>query len=790
MSDTSLLDIINKTNKKPTITNENSNFVVITYWWGRGNWNGNTARPCISFFEEITNVVIKYTINFILTLFKEKVIKKNYNEIINNIVNHISLTSSFNNIVEKYSRAYQNIMYDDLKIYIDKDQALRKSKLEEIIKEYKKNGKTNPEFMVDPEKIKSDMKEIMLKIIDINKQLIFDNFLLKKHNNTLKDFYMNEKEFFDNNDKKDILNKLKLLKDFSKDLQNKIKTNMKFKTTYDLIGKRYENMNIYDILNERFRYIQPIHFETMIDNWEKECGKNGCNYLSVEYPEFAKDQKGYQMAINAKPLFIQKALELCEGKGVLYIDGDMYIRKYPHIFDIENVDFMARGWWIDPRSSYKMDESILYDPYTFETSGGTMFFSQSHESKVLVKEWIKESAEKRQEGKADDRILSLIFNSKKFLLNMNIIQLPIEYLWLTLDYNYRIMELIYDWDRQKMNSTIFIEHPECLTSEETASGAGASSDRTPKYYDFLSLDESLTPASEELHEYLFFPNKEYVSSFEEYLKYMSDKQYIDDGNIQLVEKHFVDIDEPTNNEQPLYITKYDDKYGKRNNIYEKNKKIINEELNQTYLDKNILNTKKIGPFGFIELDASMIPGEEYEIPIIISLLSKGYNILYKPEGTSAEDYYTILAKEDTNLEFSFFPVMKEMTHNLKPIINLSKPIFFRGLNDNSRQQLIKVLYMFDSFENLSYYLNNGSYEILSRIRIGYVFNKKTKKTGGSETTKTNQVNSFIKDYEDGFNVMYGSKLINGGSLRKKSKNYKTKKNKIKSKNKRQTKSRS
>lgn len=36
---------------------------------------------------------------------------------------------------------------------------------------------------------------------------------------------------------------------------------------------------------------------------------------------------GYQMAINAKPLFIKKALDLCGGRGCLYIDGDMFVNK-------------------------------------------------------------------------------------------------------------------------------------------------------------------------------------------------------------------------------------------------------------------------------------------------------------------------------------------------------------------------------------------------------------------------------------------------------------------------------
>ena len=41
------LAIIDKyTMPKPTIVNEASLFVVVTYWWGRGVTNKNTMRPC------------------------------------------------------------------------------------------------------------------------------------------------------------------------------------------------------------------------------------------------------------------------------------------------------------------------------------------------------------------------------------------------------------------------------------------------------------------------------------------------------------------------------------------------------------------------------------------------------------------------------------------------------------------------------------------------------------------------------------------------------------------------
>jgi hypothetical protein len=44
-----LKGIIAATKAEPKIVNDASKFVVVTYWWGSGNLNNNTARPCISF---------------------------------------------------------------------------------------------------------------------------------------------------------------------------------------------------------------------------------------------------------------------------------------------------------------------------------------------------------------------------------------------------------------------------------------------------------------------------------------------------------------------------------------------------------------------------------------------------------------------------------------------------------------------------------------------------------------------------------------------------------------------
>ena len=64
-------EIINNNNKLPSIINEKSNFVVITYWWGRGNLNRNTARPCTSFYEDY----LKKINNYILKLLNTSVTK-------------------------------------------------------------------------------------------------------------------------------------------------------------------------------------------------------------------------------------------------------------------------------------------------------------------------------------------------------------------------------------------------------------------------------------------------------------------------------------------------------------------------------------------------------------------------------------------------------------------------------------------------------------------------------------------------------------------------------------------
>ena len=757
-----LIGIINKTKKTPTIVNKDSKFVVVTYYWGKNNFNSNTARPCISYFEEIVNNIKAIAIGQI-NLGKKPVDKT---RIANNIENEIENNPKFIQLLEKFANVYLDGLKENLNISSNKITS-QKIIFEMGVRKNALLTSKNYKYM-ELDEVKEKLKQIIKIILVVCKDEIKKLFLLKV------DIAIKEKHFIDNkgnlseNDKNELIQQIQNIKNNKNDINNTIKkklnTNIKEYGINNIEGQ--SNMSIYQILHNVFRFTEPVKFGEMISKWEDECRDNKCNFLAVEYPEFA-EKGGYQLAINAKPLFIKKALELCNGRSVLYIDGDMYIRKYPHIFDIEDVDFMARGWWIDPRSSYKMNESITIDPYLFETSGGTMFFSNSQESHFLIDKWIENTAKEYQMGKADDRILSLVFNSYRLLLTLKIIQLPIEYLWLTLDYDERLLELEYDYDKNEMKKTIFIEHPECLTSEDTASGQGASSDRTPKFYEFLN---DVYPISEEIHEKLFFKNKEMALAFKDYFNYLKKTTYINDGNENLIEQNFINENDDSNNEAPFYIIPYEKEFGNKTKTVNENI-ILSKEIEIDYFNTQINNN-----IIFITKNYSQ---ERELIPFILKHLLENRDVLYNP--INSNGYNSLYFKNFNenkkiygNYDFVYVPLkhipirgtngVAHFNEFFKQGVDINQPIFF-----SPNEILIKFLSMFEYLSDLSDKLNYGSYEFISRVRVCYLpkfdlkketkkkfinilteLKKTTKLIGGSKLLNTNL-------YYEGIVLLYGLK---------------------------------
>ena len=732
--------------------------------------NQNTSRPCISFFEKIVMQVQKLCIKALGSGSKIDDRKKIYN----NLERAITGLDDFKRIINNTTDAYNNMIFEHLGMLPnaankDRDAAMQLEKL-------KQQNKVPPDFEYkNKEYVERMLTIIMIEVVSIIKINCISIFNANRVVADLKADVLSKAKQISPAEKAYYLKKIRDLNTKIQAQNAEIKRQLNTKRTYTNPKlMEFNDMSVYDILHKEFRFLNPITFNEMIAKWEAECTKYGCNHMAVEYPQFAMPN-GYQLAINAKPLFIKKALEVVQatGRSVLYIDGDMYIRKYPKIFDLPDVDFMARGWWIDPRSSWKMEESITYDPYTFETSGGTMMFSQSVESKQLINKWIEQASKSYQVGKADDRILSLVFNTYKFLCSMKIIQLPIEYLWLSLDYDERMLDLVYDYDKYKMTESIIIEHPECLTSEDTATGGGAASSRTPKFYEYL--EENIDPVSEQFHEYMMFPTKDMVETFQSYLNYMSGVQYINDGNPILIQKGFVNLENPAQNEQPLYITNYDNKFG--NIRYPQDADLTYNEVAEINMQRS--SQMNVSGLGLVPMDnGSIIEINNFSnlikeddptkynhakiISLIIRLLNDGKQVIYNPTSMSGYNqmYYDLLLQDSAeklqSMELIFVPRFTDgatasSNYFFKPRIETNQAMMFRP-----SEILIKFLMMFLSLDDMSSYLNNGSYEMMSRIRVGYLINKQ-KRVVGTASIKVGgggDINTDIDLYNEGIDILY------------------------------------
>lgn len=411
-------------------------------------------------------------------------------------------------------------------------------------------------------------------------------------------------------------------------------------------------------LRSEGRFKEPRTFDAMIGEWEESCKKANCNYLGAEYSYFAQPGN-YQKAINAKPMFIRKALDAVQGRGVLYIDGDMTVNSYPALFDIQNVDFMARGWNIDPRASAKYKQEICFDPYIFETSGGTMYFGNTVQSRQLLDAWIEASARPENAGKADDRILSMVVTERAFALTLNMIQLPIEYLWLTDLYTYQNPE-----DATKEGA--IIEHPACLTGEERAADQGASSNRQPPGYERIEEAIQCAKRGGLFYEYIAFPTKEMVESFRPYINYIKATVSTADGK------------------RPMDVVDFEDKYGIYNTLALKNKdaaSVVNVTTPEGTLAKLPINAP---------------------IPEILAHLMKGYDVQIGADAGMMPKTTEFAAKNLGQKEDPFHV-------NLK--IDVQSPMFISSKNPIIQHMLM----MCETLDDINKHLQE-SYTFLSRIR--------------------------------------------------------------------------
>jgi hypothetical protein len=426
---------------------------------------------------------------------------------------------------------------------------------------------------------------------------------------------------------------------------------------------------------------QPILYEKMIQNWEDACRKHGCNFLAEEYPEFAV-KGGYQHAINFKPHFIQLALEASYPRGVLYIDGDMKVLSYPSVFDMHDIDYMARGWNTDSRPGIGRKKGLAcFDPFVFEMSGGTMFFGNTKGGRDLLELWQKETS--KHPGKADDRILSMAIMLHNALAPLNTIQLPIEYLWLDLSYGPEVPMV-----KGKDYEDIVISHPECLTGEDRATSEGAASNRYPRAYDRY-VSDFLYCEWQTVFEYIHFETKKQVAPFRKYFDWMEGKGLVD-------------------------VVPFSQRYGKKlNKIADANEELMNKMSLKVRNQVVIISKQDLESTSLHKIES-----ERELFPLALKYLINGQHVVWVPMGTRS--IKTVVGRAvDDELDFVTKNVNKDDFSKARPKYHLELdhdyPIYF-----SPKSRVLKhLLIISDSIEFMQR-LFNSSYLFLTLIRCGWV----------------------------------------------------------------------
>jgi hypothetical protein len=578
-----------KSTMKPVIVNPESNFVVVTYWWGKGNLNRNTSKPCpedLGPNEQPTKKPIRYEVMINEWIDMCQKVKCNY-------------------LVEEFPEFAQPGMYQHA----------------------------------------------------INAKPLFIKAAL--------DACKKDKPKFSTSDQQTGKYKLK---------------NTEGQTTTELVDN-----------------IRPSTYTETPDN--------------QPYKHFKHDYSGKQIELDVK-----QEENLDKTRAVLYIDGDMLINTYPALFDIENVDFMARGWNSDPRSAdnYLDIDYICYDQYIFETSGGTMYFGNTKGAREILDLWHLTSSKPINKGKADDRILSLLFNAYAMYVQYNVIELPIEYLWLTDIYgkNETGNQIVPGHVEHRHYDQIIIEHPACLTGEERAADQGASSNRQPKFYTEL-IDNQIVcnRIFGKWYEEIFFQDvpegkrQDAIKSYAKYIDYLSTEALVEeveenkDGEEERVDEYFVieNATLPENTKTLLQNIDVIDGKDEIKFVYKSNEVNANQEI----------------------ID-------------IIQHLSNGYDVIYIPEKTDDCDHsmdilVQALIGASANSELVGFNIAKPSSNNMelyKPFLSRKCPLYFSHSSRVLRMllALCSEIY-YSSFQTRKTSFNmvfRSSHIFISRIRCKWL----------------------------------------------------------------------
>lgn len=120
--------------------------------------------------------------------------------------------------------------------------------------------------------------------------------------------------------------------------------------------------------------LYKLTYDQQVDRIIKDCQKHKVNYYFVRYPSLEKG-KNYQEALGLKPYFIKKCLKAFPQYKCIFVDTDLRMHKYPHLFDMD-----ADCWFVN----WNELDYECYNPLQLELPGAILGFANTHNAKRLL----------------------------------------------------------------------------------------------------------------------------------------------------------------------------------------------------------------------------------------------------------------------------------------------------------------------------------------------------------------------------------------------------------------------
>jgi uncharacterized protein with PIN domain len=278
------------------------------------------------------------------------------------------------------------------------------------------------------------------------------------------------------------------------------------------------------------------------------------------------------------------------------------------------------------------------------------------------------------------------------LLTATTIQLPFEYLWLSMDYDEEINRKFY-----KRNE-ITVEHPACLTSEDRASSLGAAKNRVPPNYDRnITNKVKCNTKFGDFYEYIFFEHKDQLKVMDTYIKWLKG--------------HNV-----------LKFTPYAKKYGKYNSVAKHTNDLAKSIDFQT--DKKIVLLTHDSEFKMrAEQDGDVAVGIHYLnkdniLATVCKYMKAGQSVIYVPKDATKSQLKKVITQIDGQVEFITRNINTDQRHYKKEFIlktDRNYPMYFNA-NSHIMYQLLEISGDLNHVQSIF----NSSFIFLSRLRCRWL----------------------------------------------------------------------